>query len=138
MLRTAILTLALAIVFAPHARAAEPIPVTRAAPLMQRPLTGIPGKEGVMLEVTIPPGGGSSAHRHDADVFVYVLEGSVIMQVAGGEPRTLGVGQTFYENPKDVHVRSENASKTALARLLVFFVKNAGAPATRPATAEGK
>jgi quercetin dioxygenase-like cupin family protein len=115
-----------------------PAPATKAAPLMQLPLTGLPGKEGVMLEVIIPPSGGSPPHRHDADVFVYVLEGSVIMQVAGGEPKTLGVGQTFYENPNDVHVRSENASKTAPARLLVFFVKNTGAPATRPAASAGK
>jgi quercetin dioxygenase-like cupin family protein len=132
------MTLAIAIGVTQFALAADPAPATRAAPLMQLPLTGLPGKEGVMLEVTIPPGGGSPAHRHDADVFVYVLEGSVIMQVAGGEPKTLSVGQTFYENPKDVHVRSENASKTAPARLLVFFVKNAGAPATRPASAEAK
>ncbi|HLA73510.1 MAG TPA: cupin domain-containing protein [Steroidobacteraceae bacterium] len=115
--------------------AADPAPATKASPLLQKPLTGIAGKEGLMLEVTIPPGGGSPAHRHDADVFVYVLEGAVIMQVAGGEPQTLGVGQTFYENPADVHVRSENASKTEPARLLVFFVKNSGAAATRPAAA---
>jgi quercetin dioxygenase-like cupin family protein len=106
-----------------------------ATPLMQRALTGIAGKEGLMLEVNIPPGGSSASHRHDADVFVYVLAGSVIMQVAGGEPQTLGVGQTFFESPADVHVRSENASKTEPAKLLVFFVKNAGAPATRPAVA---
>ena len=121
-----VMTLAMAIGYLHLAQAADPAPATKAAPLMQLPLTGLPGKEGVMLEVTIPPAGGSPAHRHDADVFVYVLEGSVIMQVAGGEPKTLGVGQTFYENPNDVHVRSENASKTKPARLLVFFVKNAG------------
>ena len=118
--------------------ATAPAPPSKAAPLMQRALTGIPGKEGLMLEVNIPPGGASPSHRHDADVFVYVLEGAVIMQVAGGEPKTLGVGQTFYENPADVHVRSENASKTEPARLLVFFVKNSGAAATRPAAADGK
>jgi quercetin dioxygenase-like cupin family protein len=123
---------------APFSMSAEPAPATKAAPLMQQALSGIPGKEGLMIEVKIPPGGASPAHRHDADVFVYVLEGSVIMQVAGGEPKTLAAGQTFYENPDDVHVRSENASKTAPARLLVFFVKNAGAPSTRPATPESK
>jgi len=123
---------------APFSLAADPAPATKAAPLMQQALTGIPGKEGLMLEVKIPPGGASPSHRHDADVFVYVLEGSVIMQVAGGEPKTLGVGQTFYENPADIHVRSENASKTEPARLLVFFVKDAGAPPTRPAAPAGK
>jgi quercetin dioxygenase-like cupin family protein len=120
---------------APFSKSAEPVPATKAAPLLQQPLTGIPGKEGLMLEVNIPPGGASPPHRHDADVFVYVLEGAVIMQVAGGEPKTLGVGQTFYENPTDVHVRSENASRTEPARLLVFFVKAAGVPPTRAAPA---
>jgi quercetin dioxygenase-like cupin family protein len=123
---------------APFSMSAEPAAATKAEPLLQKALTGIPGKEGLMLEVKVPPGAASPSHRHDADVFVYVLEGSMIMQVAGGEPKTLGVGQTFYENPADVHVRSENASKTEPARLLVFFVKNAGAPPTRPATPEGK
>jgi quercetin dioxygenase-like cupin family protein len=118
--------------------AADAAPATKASPLLQKPLTGIAGKEGLLVEVNIPPGGASPSHRHDADVFVYVLEGSVIMQVAGGEPKTLGVGETFYENPSDVHVRSENASKTAPAKLLVFFVKNAGAPVTRPASPEGQ
>ena len=122
---------------APCLMSAEPAPATKAAPLMQQALTGIPGKEALMLEVKIPPGGSSAPHRHDADVFVYVLEGAVIMQVAGGEPKTLNVGQTFYENPGDVHVRSENASKSEPARLLVFFVKAAGAPPTRPAAPAG-
>jgi quercetin dioxygenase-like cupin family protein len=88
--------------------------------------------------VNIPPGGASPSHRHDADVFVYVLQGAVIMQVAGAAPQTLVAGQTFHENPADIHVRSENASKTAPAKLLVFFVKNAGVPPTRPAAADGK
>jgi len=115
------------------ARSAEVPTKVSATPLMQRALTDIAGKEGLLLEVNIPPGGSSASHRHDADVFVYVLAGSVIMQVAGGEPQTRVAGQTFFESPTDVHVRSENASKTKPAKLLVFFVKNAGAPATRPA-----
>ena len=126
------------LVLAALATAADPAPATKASTLLQKPLGGIGGKEGLLVEVKIPPGGASPSHRHDADVFVYVLEGSVIMQVAGGEPKTLGVGQTFYENPSDIHVRSENASKTVPAKLLVFFVKNAGVPATRPASPEGQ
>src|SRR4051812_33490660 len=101
----------LALLAAPWcAVAAEPAPAISTKALEKLPLTGIPGKEGLVLEVTIPPGGSSLPHRHDADVFVYVLEGSVVMQVAGGEPKTLAAGQTFHESPRDVHVRSENAS----------------------------
>ena len=73
------------------------------------------------------------AHRHDANTFVYVLEGTVVMAVKGGEEQTLTVGQSFYENPDDIHTVSRNASATEPAKILVFFVKNTDAPATRPA-----
>jgi quercetin dioxygenase-like cupin family protein len=102
-------------------------------PLLGRDLAGISGKEGLMALVEYPPGGTTAAHRHDADVFVYVLEGSLEMQVAGGTPVTLGPGQTFHEAPDDVHAVSRNASHTAPARFLVFFVKNKGAPPLIPA-----
>jgi quercetin dioxygenase-like cupin family protein len=102
-------------------------------PLTTRDLAGVPGKEVVMLTVEYLPGGASMPHRHDANVFVYVLEGSMIMQVKGQEPVTLTAGQTFYENPADVHEQSANASKTKPAKFLVFMVKDKGVPATKPA-----
>src|SRR4051794_32038903 len=100
----------------------------KVVPLMTKDLTGIAGKEATMLTVEYPPGGSSSAHRHDAHTFVYVLEGSVVMQVKGGKEVTLGPGQTFYESPEDIHTVSRNASTTKPARFLVFFVKQKGAP----------
>ena len=100
--------------------------------LMTQSLYGMPDAEGMMLTVEYPPGESSPVHRHNADTFVYVLEGSVVMQVEGGEPVTLGVGQTFYETPADVHLVSRNASKTESARILVFFVKKPDALATEP------
>jgi quercetin dioxygenase-like cupin family protein len=101
-------------------------------PLMTKDLVGITGKEGVMLTVEYPPGHSSSKHRHNANTFVYVLEGSIVMQVEGGQEVTLGPGQTFYEAPADVHAVSKNASKTQPAKFLVFFVKDKGAPASVP------
>ena len=86
-----------------------------------------------MITVEYPPGGSSAAHRHNAHTFVYVLEGTVVMQVKGGQEVTLGPGQTFYESPEDVHSVSRNASGTKPAKLLVFFVKEKGAPLTVPA-----
>ncbi len=68
-------------------------------PLLTQDLAGMPGKEALLLTVEYLPGGASLPHRHDADVFVYVLEGSIVMQVDGQEPKTLGVGQTFHESP---------------------------------------
>jgi quercetin dioxygenase-like cupin family protein len=106
---------------------------SKATPLLSKDLTGIAGKEGVMLTVEYGPGQSSSSHRHNAFTFVYVLEGSVIMQVKGGKQMTLGVGETFYESPDDVHVVSKNASDTKPAKILVFFVKDKGAPGSVPA-----
>src|SRR5262244_3680509 len=105
----------------------------KVTPLMTQDLAGIAGKEGTMVMVEYAPGGSDREHRHDAFVFVYVLEGSVVMQVKGGQEVTLGLGQTFYESPEDVHLVSRNASTTKPAKFLVFFVKQKGAPVTVPA-----
>jgi quercetin dioxygenase-like cupin family protein len=108
-------------------------PASKVAPLMTKPLAGIDGKEATMLTVELPPGADSPPHRHNANTFVYVLEGSVVMQVQGGPEQTLQVGQTFYESPSDIHTVSRNASKTAPAKILVVMVKAVGAPITAPA-----
>lgn len=120
----------IALCLAAGAPAAEDAKVTL---LMTKDLAGIAGKEGAMVTVEYAPGGSSARHRHNADTFVYVLEGSVVMQVKGGKEVTLGPGQAFYESPEDVHTVSRNASSTKPARFLVFFVKRKGAPATVPA-----
>ena len=101
-------------------------------PLMTKDLAGLNGKEATMLTVEYAPGASSSKHRHNANTFVYVLEGSIIMQVEGGKQVTLGPGQTFYESPDDIHVVSKNASDTHPAKFLVFFVKDKGAPSLVP------
>jgi len=99
--------------------------------LMTKDLVGAAGKEVLMLTVQYLPGAASLPHRHDAQVFVYVLDGELTMQVAGGPALTLRRGQTFYESPADVHVVSANASKTAPATILVFMVKDKNAPGSR-------
>ena len=100
--------------------------------VLSKDLTGIPGKEGLMLTVEYPPGGSDPIHRHNAHAFVYVLEGSVVMQVRGGKETTLKPGQTFYEGPDDIHVVGRNASQTKPAKFIVFMVKDKGAPALVP------
>jgi len=104
----------------------------KVTPLLTKELTGASGKEGMMLTVEYPPGASSTKHRHNAHTFVYVLEGSIVMQVEGGKEMTLGPGQTFYESPDDVHTVSKNASDSKPAKFLVFFVKDKGAPASIP------
>jgi quercetin dioxygenase-like cupin family protein len=101
--------------------------------LLSKDLTNLPGKEGLMITVDCPPGSSDPIHRHNAYAFVYVLEGSVVMQVRGGKQVTLTRGQTFYEGPDDVHVISRNASQTKPAKFVVFLVKDKGAPILVPA-----
>ena len=100
--------------------------------LMSKDLTENPGKELLMITVEHAPGGSSPIHRHNAHAMVYVLEGSVVMQVKGGKEVTLTPGQTFYEGPNDIHVVDRNASKTQPAKFLVFLIKDKGAPALVP------
>jgi quercetin dioxygenase-like cupin family protein len=102
-------------------------------PLMAQSLSGLKGKEGMMLTVEYAPGEASTKHRHNSNVFVYVLEGSVVMQVEGKPEVTLTPGQTFYESPKDIHSVSKNASATEKAKILVVMVKNKGAAPVLPA-----
>jgi quercetin dioxygenase-like cupin family protein len=105
----------------------------KVTPLFSKDLTDFPGKEGLMITVEYPPGASDPIHRHNAHAFVYVLEGSIVMQVRGGKEVTLTPGQTFYEGPSDVHVVGRNASQTKPAKFVVFLVKDKGAPVLVPA-----
>jgi quercetin dioxygenase-like cupin family protein len=102
-------------------------------PLLSKELADLGNKEVVMLTVEYQPGQSSAPHRHNAHTFVYVLQGALLMGVKGHEPVRVEAGQTFYESPTDVHTVSRNASDSAPAKFLVFFVKDKGAPANSPA-----
>ena len=104
--------------------------VAKETPLMTKELPDVPGKEGLIERVVLSPGEVVPPHRHNAHVFAYVLEGSVITQLKGGTPQTVHAGEVFYESPTDVHLGTRNASTTQPATLLVFFVKKTGAPPT--------
>lgn len=127
MKRTAALVLSLSL-----AGSALPAQIDPVKTLMTQDLSGVPGREVSMITVDYPPGASTPAHTHHAQALVYVLEGSIVMQVKGKEPVTLTKGQTWSEGPNDVHVVSRNASTSAPARYLVFMVKDKGAPILTP------
>ena len=104
----------------------------KVTPLMSKDLADFRGKEGLMIMVEYPPGASDPIHRHNAYTFLYVLEGSIVMQVEGGKPVTPTLGQTFYEGPDDVHIVGRNASNTKPAKFLVFLVKDKDAPVLLP------
>jgi quercetin dioxygenase-like cupin family protein len=104
--------------------------IAKEKPMMTKVLPDLPGKEGLIETVVLSPGEVVPAHRHNADVFGYVLEGSIVTQLEGHKSQKVHTGEAFYESPGDVHIASRNASETQPARLLVFFVKKVGAPTT--------
>src|SRR5258708_31032273 len=125
---------ALLFVFLCLAVAAGPAaPEAKVTPLFSKDLKEFPGKEGLLITVEYPPGCVDPIHRHNAHGFIYLMEGSIVMQVRGGKEVTLTPGQTFYEGPEDVHVVGRNASQTKPAKFVVFFVKDKGAPILVPA-----
>ena len=105
----------------------------KVTPLMTKELADMPGKEALMILVEYPPNSKDIPHRHKAHTFVYVLEGSIVMQLKGQKEVTLGPGQTFYEGPEDVHVVGRNASSTKPAKFTVLLLKKQGAPVLVPA-----
>ena len=134
-------TFGLLFLLASGATAAEPAekasavptqPMAQVSALMTKALSDYPGKEGMMILVTYPPGSVDPVHRHDAHAFVYVLEGSIVMGLKGSKEVTLGPGQTFYEGPDDVHTVGRNASHTKPARFLVFLLKDQNKPVLIP------
>ncbi|MCA8315011.1 cupin domain-containing protein [Burkholderia multivorans] len=114
------------------AAGAQAAPSAIVAPLMTKPLDDYPGKEAEMISVEYPPGAVDPVHRHYAHAFVYVVEGSIVMQVKGGQSVTLKPGQTFYEAPGDLHTVGRNASLTQPAKFIVLLLKNKGAPVLVP------
>ena len=100
--------------------------------LMSKDLKDFPGKEGLLITVEYSPGATDPIHRPNAHAFVYVLEGSIVMQLKGGKEVTLTPGQTFYEGPDDVHIVGRSADKTKPAKFVVFLIKDKGAPVLVP------
>jgi len=122
------ISLVLVAVLSRMAHAADPV----VTPLMLKELGDIPGKEVLAITVDFPPGAVDPIHRHDAHAFVYVLEGSIVMQLKGAPEVTLTPGQMFYEGPNDLHIVGRNASQTKPAKFVVVLVKNRGVDAVLP------
>jgi quercetin dioxygenase-like cupin family protein len=136
-MRNTKLTLALLVLMTGTLAAQQPTvepspPEATVTPLMSKDLPELPGKEVSMITVEYPPGSVDPVHRHYAHAFVYVLEGSIVMQVKGGKEVTLTPGQTFYEGPEDIHLVGRNASSTRPAKFVVLLIKDKGAPVLVP------
>jgi quercetin dioxygenase-like cupin family protein len=125
-------TLTGAMLFSTTVVQAQADDLVKVTELMTKDLKNVPGKEVTMITVDYAPGGADPVHVHNASAFVYVLEGSIVMQMKGEKEVTLHPGETFYEDPEGVHLVGRNASDTKPARFIVLLVKNKGAPILIP------
>jgi len=98
--------------------------------LTKQDLSGIPGREGVMVITEIAPGGKEPRHTHPGDIFVYVLEGTITLSMEGKPTATVEQGGVFFVPAGTVH-SGENLGKTPV-KLLVTFVVEKGKPLTTP------
>ncbi|MDE2179944.1 MAG: cupin domain-containing protein [candidate division NC10 bacterium] len=99
--------------------------------LLKTPLTGIEGKEGMLVLVEFAPGAVTASHYHSGEELIYLLEGTVSMEVKGKLPVTLKSGNTFHLAPKQVH-RVKNLSATTPAKALTFTIAEKGQPDVVP------
>ena len=98
--------------------------------LVVKTLPDLAGREAVVRSNVYPPGTSNPPHRHDAHVFLHLLEGQLIVQLKDAQPVTLNPGDTYYESPNDIHMVSRNPSDSVPAKALIFMVKKIGAPST--------
>jgi len=85
-----------------------------------------PSQSGIELDQT------RVCEKHPGFTLVYVVQGTIVAKVSGGEERTLTAGQMFFEQPGSVHEVSRNASQTQPARLLALIFAKKGLPKTTP------
>lgn len=123
-------TAVLALLVLSGAAVAQDAPRSTGKELMVKALPDLAGREAVVRANVYPPGTSNPPHRHDAHVFLHLLEGQLVVQLKGAEPVTLNPGDTYYESPDDIHVMSRNPSDRVPAKALIFIVKKIGAPAT--------
>ena len=111
-------------------REVRPLPL-RHTVIHRMDLAGLEGKQGALVAVEYAPGASDQKHYHPGQVFTYIVEGSVILEVEGEAPVTLNAGDAFYDRPKQVH-NHRNASATAPAKFVAFFVEEKGQPRSVP------
>jgi quercetin dioxygenase-like cupin family protein len=133
--RVVMLTLALAVGIAlgtvgSQVLNAQQVPVTRTA-LFKTDLPGIEGKEVLVERVELAPGVAAGKHYHPGNVFVYILEGSGILEIEGKPAVTQTAGSMWHEPPKQVQI-FKNESKTAPVKILAIFISEKGQPVTVP------
>jgi quercetin dioxygenase-like cupin family protein len=99
--------------------------------LLKTDLPGIEGKEFLVDQVELAPGVAGGKHYHPGNVFVYILEGSGLLEIEGKPAVTQKAGSIFHEPPKQVQ-DFKNASKTEPVKLLVMFISEKGQPLSVP------
>jgi len=93
--------------------------------------------KATVVEVNYGPGESSAPHSHPCPVIGYVVAGAIRTQVKGGQETIVKSGESFYEAPNGIHLVSANASRTAPAKLIAYFVCDHDAPLSTPVPTAG-
>jgi quercetin dioxygenase-like cupin family protein len=112
-----------------HGLKAQQAPAVKRNIVLKQDMT-IPGREAVMALVELPPGSAEVRHTHPAEVYGFVQEGMVTLEVEGQPTKSLKPGDVFYIAPGKIHQGFNNGSATA--RLSVVFIAEKGKPLTTP------
>jgi quercetin dioxygenase-like cupin family protein len=105
---------------------AQDDPLKMGTILQRTDIAGGQGLEAILVLRDVPPGGASGKHTQSISEVVYILEGSVTLEVEGIPAKTLKTGEAFTTAAGEVH-NVKNASTTAPAKALAFYIAKKGA-----------
>jgi quercetin dioxygenase-like cupin family protein len=94
--------------------------------LQRTDLKAAPGWEAILVQREVPAGGESGKHTQAGSEIVYIQDGAVIFEAQGKPAVTVKAGEAFTTSAGEVH-NVKNASKTAPAKALAFYVARKGA-----------
>jgi quercetin dioxygenase-like cupin family protein len=84
---------------------------------LQYPQTDKPEIESLLIEIA--PGGESGRHMHPVPTYVYVVEGTLTVEMDDGSPRRYAAGTGFLESMNTWH-NGKNLGQAPVKALVVF------------------
>ena len=101
-------------------------PLTSGTILQRTELAVAEGLEAILVLRDVPPGAESGRHTQSGTEIVYILEGSVVLQVEGKPDLKVATGEAFTTSRGEVH-NVKNGSDKEPVRALAFYVAKKGA-----------
>ncbi|MWV28736.1 cupin domain-containing protein [Aurantiacibacter rhizosphaerae] len=115
--------------------AAAPAPVSWQPPLGPNPVFNAapgaaPDHRLLVTDLNLPPDAVGAAHFHPWEEYLYVIEGSALLDMEGSPPRTLTAGESFVIPARQVHTPRAGGDGV---RAIVIRLHDEGDPERLPA-----